>query len=68
MKERRISLRLDEDSNNIINIIRECCGCTQTDAVQLALDMVIGTFSTGMINYHYENVYAPAYIKRKIKK
>jgi hypothetical protein len=31
------------------------------------LDMVIGTFSTGMINYHYENVYLPASVKKKVK-
>ena len=53
----RVSLRLDEDSSNVVNIIMEHCGCSKTDAIQLALDIVIGTFSTGMINFHYNKVY-----------
>jgi hypothetical protein len=62
MKKERISLRLDEDSINILNIIMEHCGCTKTDAIQLALDMTIGSFSTKMINFHFKEVYKPNYI------
>ena len=62
MKKDRVSLRLDEDSGNVLDIIMNLCGCSKTDAVQLALDMVIGTFSTAMIEVHYNQVYKPNHV------
>ena len=68
MKNGRISLRVDKDSINTINIIMECCGCSKTDAIQLALDMTIGSFSCAMMNFHYHKVYKPNHTDRRTVK
>ena len=57
MKDERVSLRLEKESTGIIDSIVECCGCSKTDAVQLALDMVIGNFTCDMIKRHYDSAY-----------